>query len=232
MSSRLQQDKVPSPKKKGFVFSGGLANFGEDVPDETKKDIMNALLYAQLSANKMLGHTDDTAKWYQAYVSCLKKIGFQIDDVEFNKDTENSEKVTLGDVVVSDLVGMANATAVGVIKASIQVLRSLSMSDKKLKLFYSKCSSTKRGGNFQVGHVEQMPDGKVSLLLAMYCYTTVSSVEHILNYMVDRENTKLCKRIQKAVFDPGSSKEFRKFFKDYPEMLKDDIELVTSLDFD
>jgi len=88
------------------------------------------------------------------------------------------------------------------------------MADNKLKLFYSKCSNTEKRGSFPVSRVEQMPDGKESLLLGMYCSTTVSCKEHILNLTVDKANTRLRQRvqrrpslIQKAPESLGSSSE-------------------------
>ena len=151
-----EQYEIPHPVDGKFIiYAGGLAEFDRSLSAQTRRDLLNGLLYAQMSADQNSEHDDNPVDWYNTYVIFLRKIGFEIEDITFQKATTHFDRVVLGDVVIHNLADMNNPKAVAAIKASINILRSLLATDEKLKVFYSKSRDTTAEGGFQLNYLNR-----------------------------------------------------------------------------
>lgn len=71
---------------------------------------------------------------------------------------------------------MTEATAVAAIKSTVDNLRSLSVSDKTLKKFYSNHHTTKDRHIFHIHHITKKTDGILSLVLCAFHFKTETDI--------------------------------------------------------
>lgn len=74
-----------SNKDQGYVTGGSLVSFDDDLLAEEKSDILDSLLFAELSASNVYDKTESFSKWYHLYISVLQEIGWNIKSLGFQR---------------------------------------------------------------------------------------------------------------------------------------------------
>lgn len=206
---------LPDNKQEGFVLPGALTSFAENIPGLLKQDVLDSMLYAQLRADMKHNSKRETVDWYLTYMHFLSKVGFKIEDVAFKEYKTSEEKLTLGKVVINNLAEVADPKQLAALTSTLDTLRSTSQTDKRLKLFYSKNSNVTSGGNFQVQHCELTPDGNVSIIFGIFLFESSKILEHGLDFSVDKDSTKIYKRVQKATLDSNVYEDVRSTIRSF-----------------
>lgn len=177
-----------------------MTAFTEKVTGQSKQDILNATLFAQLAADKKFNREGDTKNWYNFYKYVLGKIGFVIESFTFQDHQVSGATFSMDKVVLDILAAIATGGQTEVITATLAALRGLAGSDNRIKLFDSQ-SSKDASGNFQIYPCDQSPTGDVSIAMGAFYYKATRHQGGILFFHWSSSSTKIYKGAQKAVFN-------------------------------
>jgi hypothetical protein len=70
--------------QQAVVVASQMAEFTPAVPKATRPVLGNGLLLGQLAADKAAGETGDIFRWYDAYGLAMRKIGWLLQDIDFD----------------------------------------------------------------------------------------------------------------------------------------------------
>ena len=81
------EDQVDSAtsKQQGSVSGGSVTSFTSKLSIVQRSDVLNSTLLAQLAAGKDYNRTTQITEWYKKYIYVLGKIGWVVQDFEFEK---------------------------------------------------------------------------------------------------------------------------------------------------
>ena len=136
---------------------------------EQRRDIVNALLLAQLVAKKALPapkNLDELSTWYDRYYEVLANIGFVIQETEFRhyedegKGFEGHEAVL---EVAATFFGGAAPAALTVLKSVLAALSKVGDKQPWITLF-NRESHSAGAARFQVSAVDLAGDGTLVML--------------------------------------------------------------------
>ena len=195
--------KAPSLRdniEEAAVVAGSITAFTNNLTGQTKQDILNAVLYAQIKASQKYSRTQFSQQWYQEYKHVLLEIGFAIGDIKFNYYTTSSQTLKIDDVVTEILKHMATPKGTAVIKAAMTALGKLPEEEYSVQLFETQ-SANMNLGNFQVCVTDQATDGKVILTLGGFDFRADRHVTRFLWHTWATTNIFLLVGTQTMVFD-------------------------------
>jgi hypothetical protein len=69
--------ELRSNDAQSLVVGSGLVVAAENVPVETREDLINCTLFAQLAASGAVGDPTDISRWYDAYFRTLSVLGWR-----------------------------------------------------------------------------------------------------------------------------------------------------------
>ena len=186
----------PDNKKEAYVVSGGLAVFTDKVKGQTKKDILNATLLAQLAANKKHNRKNEAQEWYSFYNNILGKLGFVIPGFQFQNYDLSKEPVKLNEIVIKILGTVATQEESKALSATLDAMSKLPSSDKSIDLFNSHAFR-----NFQVYTCDQSPNGDVTLSLGeIYFSATEQQTKFLFKPWVP-QNIQIHESVNKVVLN-------------------------------
>ena len=187
-------------KKESYVVAGGLTAFTKNVTGQTKQDILNATLLAQLASDKKYNREREIANWYECYIEVLEQVGFAIQDFKFVSYNTTAKTVKLDEVVIAILSKIANEEESEVIRAILNTMQELSKHDEKIILF-DRHGSYSSFGNFQVCSCDQARDGVVSLSLGAFYFKSNQKDDNFIFFPWDTMDTKITCGAQKLVLN-------------------------------
>ncbi len=78
--------EIPKDKKtEGYVVTGSVVAFTEELSGQDKADVLNTLLIAQLAADVKFKREVETEDRYAYYTKVLGNLGFVIQGFQFSK---------------------------------------------------------------------------------------------------------------------------------------------------
>lgn len=143
---------VPDDKKdQAAVIGSSIQSFPKGLDKNTRLEIQNALLLAELRAKKLASPSDIDA-WYTAYFDALTSLGWVtrqrgLVSFETHGSTVEVNKAVLS--VAASLLGGAATTAYQVVAAAIGALQKLDENSSELVIFQRNV--TPQDASFQVG---------------------------------------------------------------------------------
>lgn len=147
-------------KPSAVVVDGSAMSFVAGVHGQVRDDILNSVLLAQLAANKAADRFTDIINWYKKYIEVLGKLGWTIQDFNFQDQGSSSVKLDVNAVVVGILGGLVSSNGIIIVNT---VLKALKEGAGNGALTFNLNSSYKDNANFQLGHVTQTDDGLVAM---------------------------------------------------------------------
>ena len=201
----------PDLSQRGYVAGGSLVAFSENIDANSKQDILNATLFAQLASNKKFNREEKLRDWHKFYTLVLKNLGFIIKNMNFKKYEEKMDTFTMEDVIKETHNGSSSNTEEmrELLDAMMNALRKKPVNDTCIRLFTSLCCCSGTIGNFQVIPCHRGPDGVIFFLLGTYAYKGEKHEENILFSKWNSETTTLYKSVQKVTFDPDAYKKVK-----------------------
>ena len=164
---RAAEDEVDAIEKEdkdsAAVVDGSAVSFVAGVQGKVRTDVLNSTLLAQLAANKYADRFTDVMNWYKKYTEVLGKLGWVMQDFNFQRQGSSSVTLDLNSVVIGILGGLVASNGIAIITA---VMQSLKDSSSEGALTFNLNSSYKDNANFQLGHVSQSQDGLVAMSAA------------------------------------------------------------------
>jgi hypothetical protein len=187
LTRALESGDDGSPES--FINNRSVISFVSDVPGQSRQDVLNSTLIAQLAANKKYPNDADLIKWFETYCEVLSQIGwtFQLKD---SSDLSSSKTVFEMDAAIIELIGAAiGANAVAILKSTLAAFKSLSDSDNKIIAFEKNTHSLNKG-SFQVGMVS-VKDNAVAIRMGGFLLSTEEVIRQILFFKGSKDKFNL-----------------------------------------
>lgn len=184
--------ELKSTEAQTLVVGSGLISAAENVPVETREDLINCTLFAQLAASGAVSDPTDISRWYDAYFKTLTALGWaqsdsQFEDYEFS--TKNAEAHQAIMKVLAVLLG-PQAAALVVVKTAIEALQSMSENSPWITLF-DRQSKTGNSARFQVATAQLDPNGLLQTALVGFSLKTKSTLTQVLFFKYKSSSTSL-----------------------------------------
>lgn len=174
------EDKPPVELKDAdaqtLIAGSGLIVAAENVPAQTREDLINCTLFAQLAASHEVPDGKKIMQWYDAYFRRLRVLGwaqsnYQFEDYRFGGQHAEAHKAI--EKVIVALLG-PGAAALSVIQAALGALQEMDEESPWLTLF-DRQTRTERSARFQVA-IAQIGAGGL-LETALVAFKLVAKVQ-------------------------------------------------------
>jgi hypothetical protein len=202
--------ELRSNDAQSLVVGSGLVVAAENVPVETREDLINCTLFAQLAASGAVGDPTDISRWYDAYFRTLSVLGWaqsdsQFEDYEFSSQNAEAHKAIMK--VLAVLLGPQTAALV-VVKTAIDALQSMSENSPWITLF-DRQSKTGNSARFQVATAQLDPNGLLQTALVGFNLKTKSTLTQVLFIKYSSSSTSLKYAAGKATIYEAALREQR-----------------------
>ena len=107
-----------------YVDGSSVVSFVGNVDSTARSDVLNSTLLAQLVANKKYDRFEDTKNWYKMYVSVLEKVGWVIQDFNFQQYDIHGANVMVSDVILEVIKSIMSGPEIVAIQAALDALKS------------------------------------------------------------------------------------------------------------
>ncbi len=184
--------QLKSVEAQSLVVGSGLVVASAKVPADTRTDLLNCTLFAQLVANAGTIDAARIADWYHSYFAALTMLGWaqsdtQLEKYEFGGRNAEAHKAVLK--VVGALLG-PQAAAIIVVKAAIDALQSMSENSPALTLFERE-SKLGKSARFQVATAELDSSGLLQVAVVGFGLQARSTLTQVLFFKSTSSSTKL-----------------------------------------
>ena len=182
-------------QKQGFVDSGSLVSFTNRVKGQQKDDVLNAALFGQLAAEYQYNRETQTVQWYNYYSDVMEKIGWVMQDFEFQHYQVSGGKFSMDKVVIDILSAIATGDEIVVATEVLSALKNLADDDGRIVLFEHH-SYNNQAGNFQIIPCNQDDSGQVVMALAGFHFQAKQDTTKFLFFEWDSDSVDIYKSVQ------------------------------------
>jgi hypothetical protein len=193
---RALADKPPIELKaneaQSLVVGSGLIMAAESVPVQTREDLINCTLFAQLAASGAVSSPKKIVKWYEEYFRALTTLGWAQSDTQFKDykfDSRNAEAHKAIMEVIAVLLG-PQAIALVVVKTALDALHSMSENSPWITLF-DQHSRSENFARFQVATAQLDPSGLLQIALVGFQLKAKSTLTQVLFFKFSSSSTSL-----------------------------------------
>lgn len=169
----------PEGKETASVVAGSVASFTANLTGQSRSDVKNATLFAQLASDYAYNRQTQAMEWYNNYVDVLSNIGWNRPGFAFDTYRSGGTTVRMDEAVLTILANIATGNEIAVVAASMEALGKLSDDSKQMTVWDSKSSSGNKG-NFQIMPCSQEDNGDVTMVLSGMQFTANHSESRFL----------------------------------------------------
>ena len=183
--------KLKETEAQSMVVGSGLIVAGENVPLQTREDLINCTLFAQLAATAAVPDPTKIPEWYSAYFKTLTAIGWAQSDTHFEEyefSSKNAEAHKAIITVLEVLLG-PGAAALVIVKTAIEALQSMNENSPWITLFDHQ-SKTGTSARFQVATAE-LVDRLLQTALVGFELKATSTLTQVLFFKFSSSSTAL-----------------------------------------
>ena len=199
-TSYITDRSTTDKQKQGFVDSGSLVSFTDKVTGQQKDDVLNAALFGQLAAEYQYNRETQTVEWYNLYSDVMEKIGWVMQDFEFQHYQVSGGKFSMDKVVIDILSAIATGNEIAVAQEVLAALKNLADDDGRIVLFEHH-SYNNQAGNFQIIPCSQDSSGQVVMALAGFHFQAKKSTTKFLFFEWDSDSIDIYKSVQVVTLD-------------------------------
>ena len=180
------------------------------MPQQTREDLVNCTLFAQLAASAAVTDPQRIAEWYAAYFKTLTAIGWaqsdtQFEEYDFKSKTAEAHKAIIK--VLTVLLGPA-AAALTVVQTVLEALQSMNENSPWITLF-DRQSKTGKSARFQVATAQLDPGGLLQVALVGFELAVKASLTQVLFVKYASNSTRLRYAAGKATIYEAALKDQR-----------------------
>lgn len=193
-----------------LVVGSSLVAAAANVSEETREDLVNCTLFAQLAATGTVGDPADIARWYDAYFKTLTAVGWAQSDTrleEYEFSGKNAEAHHAIVKVLTALLG-PQAAVLMIVKAALDALQSMNENSPWIALFERE-SKLGRSARFQVATAQVDADGLLQAALVGFSLETKSTLSQVLFFKYSTSSTSLKYAAGKATIYEAALRELR-----------------------
>ena len=196
------EDQVDSAtsKEQGFVSGGSVASFTSKLSSVHRSDVLNSTLLAQLAAGKDHNWTTQTTEWYKKYVHVLGKIGWVVQDFEFEKYEEDSQTLQVSNAIIDIVKDILSPAEIQGVKRVLEALHS-PQNELRWNVFDKKSTGPNNNRNFQVLPCYEDVSGQVVIVLGSFYFTATSREDRWLLFQYNSADVHLFKVTQVATLN-------------------------------
>jgi hypothetical protein len=194
--TRSLEDRPPLEIKEAdpqtLVAGSALIVAAENVPAQTREDLINCTLFAQLAASGEVPDSRKIMPWYDAYFRRLRILGWAQSDYRFQDykfSGKHAEAHKAIEKVLMALLG-PQAAALLVIQAALKGLQEMSENSPWLTLFDQQ-SKVEKGARFQVATAQVGPGGLLQTALAAFHLKARSKFTQVLFFRFSSSSTSM-----------------------------------------
>ncbi|MEO5741878.1 MAG: hypothetical protein ABIS29_14925 [Vicinamibacterales bacterium] len=212
--TRAVEDTPPLDLKateaQSIVAGSGLIAAAENVPPQTREDLVNCTLFAQLAASGAVPDPRRIPEWYDAYFKTLTAIGWaqsdtQFDEYEFHSKTAEAHKAIIK--VLTVLLG-PQAAALIVVQTALEALQSMNENSPWITLF-DRQSKSGKSARFQVATAQIDPGGLLQVALVGFELVVKAELTQVLFVKYASNSTRLKFAAGKATIYEAALKDQR-----------------------
>jgi len=184
--------ELKATEAQSLVVGSGLIVAAENVPVQTREDLINCTLFAQLSASGTVPDPTQVSKWYAAYFKTLTALGWAQSDSHFEEysfSSQNAEAHKAMMKVLTVLLG-PQAAVLAVVQTALDALQSMNENSPWITLFDSQ-SKTGKSAHFQVATAQIDPGGLLQTALVAFDLKATSSLTQVLFFRFASGSTSL-----------------------------------------
>lgn len=175
-----------------LVAGSGLIVAAENVPAQTREDLINCTLFAQLAATGDVPDSKKIMPWYDAYFRRLRILGWAQSDYQFQDYKFKGKHAEAHKAVEKVLVALLGpqAAAIVVIQATLQALQEMDENSPWLTLF-DKQSKVETAARFQVATAQVGPGGLLQTALVAFHLKARAKFTQVLFFKFSSSSTSL-----------------------------------------
>jgi hypothetical protein len=184
--------ELKSVEAQSLVVGSGLIVAADQVPEQTRADLVNCTLFAQLAATAAAGESTNVREWYDAYFKTLTALGWAQSDTHF-EDYQFKSSGAEAHVAVMKVLAVVlgpGAAALAVVQATFEALQEMQEDSKWLTLF-DRQSKTGKSARFQVATAEIDGSGLLQVALVAFDLKAKSNFAQVLFFKFASSSTTL-----------------------------------------
>jgi hypothetical protein len=184
--------ELRASEAQSLVVGSGLIVAAENVPVQTREDLINCTLFAQLAASGAVPDPKETAQWYTAYFNTLTALGWAQSDTQFQEyrfESKNAEAHKVVMQVIAALLG-PQAVALAVVKTALAALQSMNENSPWITLFDQQ-SRSEKFARFQVATAQLDSNGLLQTALVGFQLKAKSKLTQVLFFKFSSSETTL-----------------------------------------
>jgi hypothetical protein len=168
------------------------------------------MLIAQLAANKAADAAADVFAWYRKYIEVLQKVGWTVQDMEFQTQQVSDRNLGVHSAIVPVVMAMLGP-AIGAASLVVSVLNGLQEMDKNSPwiTMYDRASQHSHGAKFQVGYVDADATGAPQINAMCFGIDAKRTVTQVLFFKFSKDSAELQKANGKLAMSPAQLAEAR-----------------------
>ncbi len=197
--------ELKATEAQSVVVGSGLIAAAENVPQQTREDLVNCTLFAQLAASGAVTDPRRIPEWYDAYFKTLTAIGWaqsdtQFEEYEFQSKTAEAHRAIIK--VLTVLLG-PQAAALVVVQTALEALQSMNENSPWITLF-DRQSKSGKSAKFQVAAAQIDPGGLLQVALVGFELVVKATLTQVLFVKYASNATRLKYAAGKATIYEGA----------------------------
>lgn len=187
---------MATPSVKCYVDSGIVVTFPADVEIQRQQDVLDSLLFAQLSADKSHQRQTDPSNWYSYFDYILQNIGWVLSSIDFDVDVTKKPTFVMSSLALNQMVqNGSSAEEVEVFRKIFNVLHSLPDKDPLIELLYKNIyNDDSNAASLILASFEVSKTKEVTLKLIMFSLeATGEAAYRYLLHLYDSKNVTFSK---------------------------------------
>lgn len=177
-------------KAESFLANKSIIAFTSTVSGQTRQDVLNSSLIAQLAANRQHPADEDLIPWFNTYKETLSNIGWSAAGREFAEFESDQSLFEMDKVVIQILAtAFGGAGFVPLIIQTLDAIKNLGDANNKILAFERNTHSSTKGA-FVIAVVDQTADA-VSMKLGAFVISSSNTIQQILFFKSQSSSTTL-----------------------------------------
>ena len=151
-------------RSEAWVVGTQIFSFVEGVSAERRRAITNSALFASLVANRAQGQSQ-TEAWFLAYADALNRLGWVTEEQIRREFAQGGTSADVHEAVLEFAAALGvSGGALTLVTAALNAMKKVSGNQPWITLFEKQTHAQDMQG-FQIGLVEQEPDGRFQVKL-------------------------------------------------------------------
>lgn len=228
-SGSMERLTPPGSKAQGVVAGDSIVSFFDNVSGQSKADVLDSTMLAQITANHDYPDHDDANvdKWYKRYNEILQNLGWEVKEMDFTAYDQSSATLRMDEVVLELIPAIATQNTSLILKATLDAIKALPKEDGNVKLF-DFSSEIQEVGKLQVYVCSRDKDGNVSAAFTAFKFKHIEKTITVLFWDVSSADVEVRYAKHTMTFDTGKYSCVRQSVK---EKLRDHtLHFIDSLD--